>query len=622
MANENQIGGIVELLLEEGVVSAEEIHLARRIYAKLTDPKPLLSILKERKSVSVEQVKSVLRKRRLDVPLGALLLELGVLDQRDLQMALDLQQEDPSNKKMLGEILVDHHFVEEQELTELVASQLGFEFLRPRISDLDPELLAMTNPAWMNKNKFIPVRRDGDKIVVIFIDPMNSDHLAAAGAVFDDEVSPAIAMRSDLRNLLGKLDSTIAPAGLHKVQSADVVETVNGILRAAVEAGASDIHIEPLSDRVRVRFRQDGVLAVYCEYPQEFLKSLTNRIKVMCEADIAERRRHQDARLYHKVGDQELDMRVSIYVTIHGEKIVIRLLNRSREVSSLEELGMGPRVLDRFIFDALERPSGVILVTGPTGSGKTSTLYSCIHHILDSETSIITAEDPVEYVIDGISQCSVDPKVDRGFENTLKQIVRQDPDVIVIGEIRDTFSAATAIQAALTGHKVLTTFHTEDSIGGLVRLLNMDIEAFLVSSTVVSVLAQRLLRRVCEDCAAPYRPTPGDLRRLGYAGNELDGHAMRIGRGCPECRHTGFKGRLAIFELLVMDPQIRDAIISRRSAFEIRQLAREGEMLSLLEDGIVKAARGLTTVSEIVRMLPRFDKPRTLQELRHLSGVD
>jgi type IV pilus assembly protein PilB len=622
MTEEAVGGAIVDLLLEEGVVRSEEIRLAQRIHAKLTDPVPLLSVLVERKSVTDDQIKTVLRKRRLDIPLGALLLELGVLDPRDLQMALELQHEDPARKKMLGEVLVDHHFVDEQELTELIASQLGFEFIEPRLANLDPELLARSNHGWMTKNDFVPVRRDGDKIVVAFSDPLNSEHIEAARAAFNAEISVAITPRSSLRALLGKLDSNSGPAGVRKVQEADVVETVNAIFAAAVEVGASDVHIEPLSDRVRIRLRQDGVLTLLDEYPQEFHKALVNRLKVMCEADIAERRRHQDARLFHKVGDQELDMRVSIYVTIHGEKIVIRILNRSREVAALDQIGMGSRVLDRFLFDALERPSGVIMITGPTGSGKTSTLYSCIHHIINPETSIITAEDPVEYVIDGIAQCSVDPTVDRGFDATLKQIVRQDPDVIVIGEIRDAFSADTAIQAALTGHKVLTTFHTEDSIGGLVRLLNMDIEAFLVSSTVVSVLAQRLLRRVCEACAAPYRPTPSDLRHLGYSGIELDGHEMRIGRGCTECRYTGYRGRLPVFEMLLVDSQIRDAILDRRTAHEIRQLARSGEMLTLLEDGIVKAARGLTTVSEIVRMLPRLDKPRPLQELRRLSGVE
>jgi type IV pilus assembly protein PilB len=580
-----ETGAIVELLREEGVLSQEQIGFAERIRAKLTEERPLLSILKELKHVDDQQVRAALQRRRLDVPLGSLLVELGFLDPQDLRVALDLQSQDPSGKAKLGEVLIEHHFVDERKLTELLASQLGFEILEPKLGDLDKKLLARTNASWMLQHEFVPIRSEGDAVVVAFADPMNTSHTQGAEGAFGARVIPAISPRSSILALISRLDTKTQPGG--PVDEASVTDIVNGILASAIVEAASDIHIEPLSDRLRVRFRKDGVLVLHKEYRQELLKPLSNRLKVMCEADIAERRRHQDARLFYTMGDSEIDMRVSIYVTIHGEKFVLRLLNRSREVAAISEIGMAPHVLDRFLFDALERPSGVILITGPTGSGKTSTLYSCVHHINHPETSIITAEDPVEYVIDGIGQCSVDPSLDRGFDSTLKQIVRQDPDVIVIGEIRDAFSAGTAIQAALTGHKVLTTFHTEDSIGGLVRLLNMDIEAFLVSSTVVSVLAQRLLRRVCEGCATPARLTPNDLRRLGYAGNELDGAEMKIGRGCDACRHTGYRGRLPIFELLVMDPQLRDAILNRKTAFEIRRLARESSgMLSLLEDAM------------------------------------
>jgi type IV pilus assembly protein PilB len=279
-------------------------------------------------------------------------------------------------------------------------------------------------------------------------------------------------------------------------------------------------------------------------------------------------------------------------------------------------------MLEYFREGALELPSGVVLVTGPTGSGKTTTLYSCIAEIQDDETSIITAEDPVEYMIDGIAQCSINPAIDLSYEETLRHIVRQDPDVIVIGEIRDTFSAEVAIQAALTGHKVLTTFHTEDTIGGLLRLLNMDIEAFLVSSTVVSVLAQRLLRRICDECAVPYQPTPADLRRLGYANDALRSGNFRQGVGCEACRHTGFRGRIAVFELLVLDAAVRDALLMRKTSHDIRTISRESSgLVSLLEDGIAKSAAGFTTIGEIVRMLPRLDKPRPLAELKRLVGV-
>lgn len=398
---------------------------------------------------------------------------------------------------------------------------------------------------------------------------------------------------------------------------------VDGMLRAAIDRRASDIHIEPRKDRLCVRFREDGVLNSFRDFPLSVVTPITSRLKVLCNADITEHRRHQGGRFYFQNGDERIDLRVSIYVTVYGEKIVLRLLNHDRRLVSLDTIGMGARMLERFREEAVDTPSGVVLITGPTGSGKTTTLYSCINAIRNDETSIITAEDPVEYMIDGISQCSINPAIDLSYEETLRHIVRQDPDVIVIGEIRDGFSAEVAIQAALTGHKVLTTFHTEDTIGGLLRLLNMDIEAFLVSSTVVSVLAQRLLRHVCDHCAEDYTPTPADLRRLGYSGDALRAGRFRHGRGCEACRQTGFSGRVPIFELLILDTPVRDAILARATSHQIRSISRESsQLVSLLEDGIASAAGGLTTISEVIRTLPRLGPPRPLSELRRMTGRD
>jgi type IV pilus assembly protein PilB len=288
----------------------------------------------------------------------------------------------------------------------------------------------------------------------------------------------------------------------------------------------------------------------------------------------------------------------------------------------IKEVGMAPRMLEHFIYDALEVPTGVMIVTGPTGSGKTTTLYGCVNHLNDINTSIITAEDPVEYVIDGISQCSINPKIGVTFEETLRHIVRQDPDVIVLGEIRDQFSAEVAIQAALTGHKVLTTFHTEDSIGGLIRLMNMNIEAFLISSTVVCIVAQRLLRKVCPECAEAYTPTPLDLTRLGLSANDLQGAEFKLGRGCKNCRFSGYRGRVAIFELLVMNEMVKNAILDHKSSYEIRKVSVETSgMVTLMEDGLVKGARGLISLQEIITDLPRLGKPRPLHELRRILGV-
>jgi type IV pilus assembly protein PilB len=278
-------------------------------------------------------------------------------------------------------------------------------------------------------------------------------------------------------------------------------------------------------------------------------------------------------------------------------------------------------MLQRFRDEALDSPSGIIIVTGPTGAGKTTTLYSCVNTLNSPETSIITAEEPVEYLIDGIGQCSINPKIGVTFTETLRHIVRQDPDIIVMGEVRDDFSAETAIQAALTGHKVLTTFHTEDAVGALLRLLNMGVEAFLVASTVTCIVAQRLLRRICPHCAAVYLPTPDEYRRLGYRHGDLAGADLRIGQGCRACRFTGYRGRVGIFELLLLGEQVKAAVMARQTGHEIRRLSISGTgMVTLLEDGIVKAARGQVALPEVLKRLPRLERPRPLHELRRLLG--
>jgi len=300
---------------------------------------------------------------------------------------------------------------------------------------------------------------------------------------------------------------------------------------------------------------------------------------------------------------------------------VLRLLNRKGWNIQLGDKSMSARMLKRFREDALDQPSGVILVTGPTGSGKTTTVYGCIRYLENPQVSVITAEDPVEYMIEGVAQCAINPNINLTYEETLRHIVRQDPDIIVIGEIRDRFSAQVAVQAALTGHKVLTTFHTEDSIGGLLRLLNMDIEAFLISSTVICVVAQRLVRRVCPSCAQPYRPRAEEFQRLGIQPKEMSEAEFRSGQGCSDCHYTGYRGRVAIFELLILDEGVRHAILERKMSSEIRKIAMTSSgLMTLLEDGIVKAATGMTSLEEVFRCLPRFFPPRPLAKLLSLAG--
>ena len=609
---------LVELLAQGGQVTRDQVAYAQRIRSKLVTPKPLLDVLKELKVISEEQVKQVVRKTDAPMGLGSLLTALGHLRESDLALALTIQAETRPRKR-LGEILLERRMVDERTLIEVLSLQMGYPYVEPDYAEIDPKLFNRVPPKWHDSHSFIPVQMESGAPLVAFADPMDKDELAAAREIFGPNLIVAIARRSSIERAVKRMLNARQRERISPSDESSIVALVNGIVNAAIERKASDIHIEPLKEHIRVRFRQDGVLLHFEDYPIALMGALTNRLKVMCDVDITEKRRHQGGRFYFEHGQSQLDLRASFYVTVYGEKIVLRLLNRQGVLIGLEEVGISPRMLERFKEDALYLPSGVILVTGPTGSGKTSTVYSCINHINDPQTSIITAEEPVEYVIDGISQCSINPRINLTYEETLRHIVRQDPDVIVIGEIRDTFSAEIAVQAALTGHKVLTTFHTEDSIGGLIRLLNMNIEAFLISSTVVSVLAQRLLRKVCPQCAAPYRPTPLDLQRLGSGYAELAGANFQRGQGCAHCQFTGYRGRVGIFELLILNEEIRTAMIERRTSQDIRRVSIEATgLVTLMEDGLLKAAAGSTTIQEILRCLPRLQKPRPLPELRRL----
>jgi type IV pilus assembly protein PilB len=613
---------LATLFIKEGYLTADQLVYARKVQSKLATPATLLYVLQELQFVTPAQVRQTLRTHHVSVRLGDLLVELGLLRAADLQAALALQKSTQAKKK-LGEILVEEHFIEARRLAEILASQLGFIYVEPDFADLAQDLLAQGSGKSYAEHLFLPVARHKNQVIVAFADPLDTRARAAAERIFGKDQIVAIATKSAIQEALALLARGVNQPKVAVVNDNTVVGVVNALLEAAVQEKASDIHIEPMKDRLRVRLRCDGILIPHKEFRKELAAPITSRIKVLAGADIAEKRRHQDGRIQYEDPQcgRTIDMRVSFYVTIYGEKIVLRLLNKQAQMLDLTEVGMAPKMLERFRNDALDIPTGVILITGPTGSGKTTTLYSCINALNDVHTCIVTAEEPVEYVIDGILQCSINPKINVTFDDTLRHIMRQDPDVIVLGEIRDRLSAETAIQAALTGHKVLTTFHTEDSIGGLLRLLNMNIEAFLISSTVVCVVAQRLLRAVCLNCAEPYVPTPAELRRLGYATMDLQEATGQMGRGCNLCRFTGYQGRIGAFELLVLDEMVKDAILARRTSHEIRRisLASSG-LVTLLEDGLVKAARGRTSYQEVLHNLPRLTKPRPLRELRRLVG--
>ncbi|MCB2183260.1 MAG: Flp pilus assembly complex ATPase component TadA [Desulfobulbaceae bacterium] len=616
---------IAQLLVSSGILSEDHLKYAQRVHAKLTSKRSLLSVLEELQYISLEQVREALQANPVSVPLGSLLVELGYISEQDLATVLESQRENKSNK--MGRLLVDLHLIAENDLLRILSYQLGFPFIEMAVTEIDLHLVQRAPQKLYRENLFLPLSQEENGILIAFADPLNQDSLRAARQVFGKNIVCGIAREQGILEALNR----IAKGSLKENDKSDhtepsdniIVQAVNSILIEANKQGASDVHIEPMRDRLQVRFRQDGVLIPFKDLPLDMAPGLTSRIKIMAGADIAERRRHQDGRIFFEEQGVLLDLRVSIYATIHGEKVVMRLLGAQNELLTIKELGMAPGILQRFKEEGLDAPSGVVIITGPTGSGKTSTLYSAVNHLNTPTRSIITAEDPVEYVIDGIAQCSINPKINVTFEETLKHIVRQDPDIIVIGEIRDKFSAEMAIEAALTGHQVLTTFHTEDSTGALLRLLDMDIEAFLIASTVVSVLAQRLVRKICPSCNEDHLLTPDELRRLGYKPKEAAGLVFQKGRGCRHCNFTGYKGRIAIHELLVPSELVKDAVIARKTSYEIRKVSTETTgLVSLLEDGIFKASRGITTFNEIIRQLPRLDRPRPIAELKRMLGEE
>ncbi len=614
------------MLVRGGLVDPLAIERANRVISKLGGDRTLLSVLTSTEGLSREAVVDCIRLHRPDLPLGAILVELGMINGGQLRQALQLQAT-AKNEQKIGAILVSRKMLRERDLTLVLAAQLGFICEEPDIGDCDRTLIKAVSHKAIERFCFLPIRRVGEEVVVAFTDPMDQNARTEAARTMGSGIRPVMCSVATLNQAIGALNRQRERGEKSKQDSEELKrapDLVDRILIQSISAGASDIHIEPLQERVRVRARIDGILRELHEFPSDELPALVSRLKIMSEADIAERRRHQDGRIEfeHPETGGITDLRASFYVTVLGECVVLRVLNQASRIIELDNIGLGPSVLERFKNGALESPSGVVIVTGPTGSGKTSTLYSCVNHLSDDTTSIISAEDPVEYRIDGISQCSVAPKVGRTFEESLRHVVRQDPDVIVLGEIRDAATAESAIQAALTGHKVLTTFHTEDSIGGLLRLMNMKIESFLISSTVVCVIAQRLLRRVCPDCSHPVTAEVADLQAIGWQMSDAQGAEFSEGDGCKSCHFTGYSGRIAVFEALVLSEAVREAILERKTSAQIRRISLESSgLVTLLEDGLSKAARGDTTLREIRRTLPRLATPRSLSEIRRLSGM-
>jgi type IV pilus assembly protein PilB len=535
----------------------------------------------------------------------------------------------------LGEIVTTLKLVPVRQMLLALSYQFDMPYIEPDVHVLDRKLLGRMSIPFLRRSVAVPVFTDGEAVMIITPDPLRKDLVKEFTEMLRRPVQLAIGPKAEILQALEDFErmhrgasGTERGAARPDGEAVDpteenVIGIVDYLIAKAVRQGASDIHIEPLANRVRIRYRIDGVLVHRTDLPLSLAPKISSRIKVLANSDIVEKRKHQGGRIYVEVDGGRVDLRVSIYVTVHGENVVIRVLNAETGILPMEKLGMLPRMLTAYKETVLDAPTGIVLITGPTGSGKTTTLYSSVTYCNDMGVKIITAEDPVEYILEGIVQCSIDVKAGRDFNQTLREIVRQDPDVIVLGEIRDRETAAIAIQAALTGHKVFATFHTEDAIGGLLRLIDMDIETFLISSTVVCVIAQRLVRRICSNCKTAVDPTPYELRVLGLTNEPIDDFKIYRGAGCASCHDTGYKGRVGIYEMLVLNDDLRGAILAKKPAHEIREGACAGSgLFSMQEDGIAKVLLGLTTFEEIIKHVPRSVNQRSLRDLLAFSTTE
>jgi type IV pilus assembly protein PilB len=610
---------IGEALVAEGVITEEQLTRALRVQQLLDEPRQLGDLLFELGYASNKVIAEAIVKHGGNMRLGEMLVEQGIVRPEVLEKALEAQKE---RGVRLGEALMEMGAINERTLIRNIAHQSHVPYIEPSFAMLESNLLRGVSVDYLQKYQFVPFSKHEDgRILVVVPDLEDEERKSTVEEIFQGNVEFALGPLDaitltieDFKKNRGHQGSE----GAGQKEGADdaVIKLVEHLLTQGIEEGASDIHIEPMDDVIRVRYRIDGVLVYKTDLPADLLPKVISRIKVLAECNITEHQRHQGGRIIFPYHGGEVDLRVSIYVSIHGESAVFRVLNKSMGIVGLSELGMTPSMLERFRDDVLDPPTGVVLITGPTGSGKTSTLYSSIDYCNDYSRKIITAEDPVEYTIDGIVQCSIYDKGGRGFAQTLREIVRQDPDIIVLGEIRDKDTAQVAIQAALTGHKVYSTFHTEDTVGGVLRLIDMEIEAFLIASTVVAIVAQRLLRRICQECSMSYSPTAREASSIGLDIREVREYEYKRGRGCAKCSYTGFRGRVAAYELLVLNEEVKDAILNRKSANDIREISvKTTGLMSMREDGIGKVLKGVTTFEEVMNHTPRTFSVRPLRQI-------
>jgi type IV pilus assembly protein PilB len=559
--------------------------------------------------------------------LGRVLTKMGKVTREQVQEAIDIQQ---TKKAKIGEILVELGYVTKKDVLEALAGQQGLAFYDlAGVDSLDAAAVEAVPAETAQAYQVVPIafEQKGKKLEIALKDPNNfraiddlrllmgfnvtayvSDpadverllkkHFSRTESVTD--VVSAMAGDAKFASLAGRGASIDLDAVLEAAEDNKIIKLLNLVLMQAIKDRASDIHFEPFEDEFKMRYRIDGVLYEMVPPPKHLGPAITSRIKVMANLDIAERRLPQDGRIELQVAGHPVDLRVSVLPTMHGESVVMRVLDRSNVELSLDRIGLPP---DDFtlISRLISKPNGIVIVTGPTGSGKTTTLYAALATLNSPEVKILTAEDPVEYDIDGLCQVQVNPEVELTFAKALRSFLRQDPDIILVGEIRDLETAQIAVQASLTGHLVFSTLHTNDAPSSIVRLLDLGLEPFLVTATLEAIIAQRLVRTICPKCKEQFQPTEEQLMELELRPEQVRGRSFYRGRGCENCNGSGYRGRMGLFEILVMDDELREMVMKQASTAAVRAECRKKGMRTLREAGMAAIYNGQTTIDEVVR---------------------
>lgn len=543
--------------------------------------------------------------------IGDILLESDLITEEQLKEALT---EKKVNQK-IGDYLLEKNYITENQLIEALEKQLGIKKVTLFNHPIDKKVISLIPKELAKHHIIFPLKSEGDKLLIAMADPLDFYAIEDIRLVTGFHIERVIASKTQIMQAIHKyyesndesmkefLYEQQQTKGVQSEQveqeDSPIVKLVNQMLASAYQQKASDIHIDPHEKDMHVRFRIDGQLKTQQILPKTIQSMVTARIKIMSNLDITESRVPQDGRIKVRIDRNEIDLRVSTLPLVYGEKIVMRILDLGSNLNDLKKLGFNKINLERF-YRLIEQPNGIVLITGPTGSGKSSTLYAALNHLNTEEVNIITVEDPVEYQLEGINQVQVNPKVGLTFAAGLRSILRQDPNIVMVGEIRDTETAEIAVRASLTGHLVLSTLHTNDSISTIFRLIDMGVEPFLVAASVSGIMAQRLVRRVCRDCQEEHQPTERELEIFKKRGITID-QVMR-GKGCANCNGTGYKGRIAVHELLVVDDVIKQMIMNKATLQKIEEYAEKQRTIFLIDDGLLKVKRGLTTTEEVLRI--------------------